>query len=548
MTSLFKEHTFVGFVDHNTALVQYQTKLFVVDIAEVTSDLFYQLYLKGFSNFGYIRLSTPLPLEELLKLALEEEANNQPEVKNFDAEAILKVEWEEEKDCFHSFGRELGLFYACESPTFDECYDAPECQHSQCTEYRSQVEHVVFKALRQWFFAPKELAKRQAVIQIADLPELYKVFERQSSPTAMGSFVHVDHILVAEFDIDRGAQLTLQYPYETGTDPHFLAELMLPDGAHLREEDWTMFFLNQRSPSNNDAIPTVQRQRRGQDNTASTTNSKLVLDAHGYTFQQGNWRTISSKPRVNISLDDTQITIWNGLMTQKLSEISVLSNAEYRQIEPLCLCIFFEGNILAFRFENEDDEILLLNHLDSSLYLYRKFTEDLALPPAPPSENGGNPLLYVQNLVRTKQVPGARRGARVKAIAVASRHRWVYVFKPALLVAMEQFFATEDETVIAELFDSINSMDISLMPRLTMTERNILRASEDRNMFDEKFLEMEERSFYRSTGGGLRNSGSQSSFSSINKDRHFYETKLEYAGIRMPIRIPLAVFPEEIGD
>ena len=24
-----------------------------------------------------------------------------------------------------------------------------------------------------------------------------------------------------------------------------LAELMLPDGAHLREEDWTMFFLNQ---------------------------------------------------------------------------------------------------------------------------------------------------------------------------------------------------------------------------------------------------------------------------------------------------------------
>jgi hypothetical protein len=26
-----------------------------------------------------------------------------------------------------------------------------------------------------------------------------------------------------------------------------LAELMLPDGAHLRENDWTLFFLNQRS-------------------------------------------------------------------------------------------------------------------------------------------------------------------------------------------------------------------------------------------------------------------------------------------------------------
>jgi hypothetical protein len=27
-----------------------------------------------------------------------------------------------------------------------------------------------------------------------------------------------------------------------------LAELMLPDGAHLRTEDWTVFFLNQTIP------------------------------------------------------------------------------------------------------------------------------------------------------------------------------------------------------------------------------------------------------------------------------------------------------------
>ncbi|CAJ0769249.1 13784_t:CDS:1, partial [Entrophospora sp. SA101] len=27
-----------------------------------------------------------------------------------------------------------------------------------------------------------------------------------------------------------------------------LAELMLPDGAHLRTEDWTVFFLNQKTP------------------------------------------------------------------------------------------------------------------------------------------------------------------------------------------------------------------------------------------------------------------------------------------------------------
>jgi len=29
---------------------------------------------------------------------------------------------------------------------------------------------------------------------------------------------HVTHILLAEFDIDKGASLTYQYPEETGTD------------------------------------------------------------------------------------------------------------------------------------------------------------------------------------------------------------------------------------------------------------------------------------------------------------------------------------------
>lgn len=46
----------------------------------------------------------------------------------------------------------------------------------------------------------------------------------------------------------------------TSADPRarysVLSELMLPDGAHLRAEDWTIFCLNQRIPeldSDNDA-------------------------------------------------------------------------------------------------------------------------------------------------------------------------------------------------------------------------------------------------------------------------------------------------------
>lgn len=76
---------------------------------------------------------------------------------------------------------------------------------------------------------------------------------------------HCSFVLLAEFDIDRGAQLTYQFPQPLGTDEGYvvhrprslklhltlleltrlLANLMLPDGAEKHLEDWTIFFLNQ---------------------------------------------------------------------------------------------------------------------------------------------------------------------------------------------------------------------------------------------------------------------------------------------------------------
>jgi hypothetical protein len=40
------------------------------------------------------------------------------------------------------------------------------------------VEHVLFKGLRQWYVPSKEISLQSAIVQIAELSELYKVFER----------------------------------------------------------------------------------------------------------------------------------------------------------------------------------------------------------------------------------------------------------------------------------------------------------------------------------------------------------------------------------
>ena len=65
---------------------------------------------------------------------------------------------------------------------------------------------------------------------------------------------NVSYILVAEFDIDKGNTITFQYPKDTEEDKQLLAELMLPDGVHKRDSDWTVFFLNRPSSNNNSLI------------------------------------------------------------------------------------------------------------------------------------------------------------------------------------------------------------------------------------------------------------------------------------------------------
>jgi hypothetical protein len=56
-----------------------------------------------------------------------------------------------------------------------------------------------------------------------------------------------------------------QFPGAISGDGHMLAELMLPDQAHMRDQDWTIFFLHKdtaNEPEEDDAEETVRRRRR----------------------------------------------------------------------------------------------------------------------------------------------------------------------------------------------------------------------------------------------------------------------------------------------
>ena len=72
---------------------------------------------------------------------------------------------------------------------------------------------------------------------------------------------HVEYILVASFDIDRGPTMEHQYPGAISGDENMLAELMLPDQAHVRNQDWTIFFLH-KDTGDEEAAAQERRLRR----------------------------------------------------------------------------------------------------------------------------------------------------------------------------------------------------------------------------------------------------------------------------------------------
>ncbi|KAF8463512.1 DNA mismatch repair protein Mlh1 [Kalaharituber pfeilii] len=75
LCEVFRDHTFVGIVDESRRLaaIQHGVKLYLVDYAAVSFELFYQVGLSDFGNFGTIKLDPPLEIRDLLQIAAEQE-------------------------------------------------------------------------------------------------------------------------------------------------------------------------------------------------------------------------------------------------------------------------------------------------------------------------------------------------------------------------------------------------------------------------------------------------------------------------------------------
>ena len=219
LTELLKEHSFVGSVDVQKCLLQYKTDLYIVDAYALQFNMFYQIIIDDFGNFPPLRLSEPASIKELTKLALDaEEAGWTPQDGSKDdlADYIVKflseksemlkdyfsieieneqlktlpmllndyqplmfglpmfilristeVCWEDEDDFFKSFSQELARFYTIR----EECV---ACE----TSVKSVLENIIFPNIRKHLKPPESLLEDGCFVKLADLHQLYKVFER----------------------------------------------------------------------------------------------------------------------------------------------------------------------------------------------------------------------------------------------------------------------------------------------------------------------------------------------------------------------------------
>lgn len=235
LKNLISNHSFVGCIDRQFALLQHETSLYVSNTLSLSKNLFYQIAINDFGNFHAIRMNPAAPIGVLAKLALDdteesgwtEADGDKTQLSNF-VVRILKekrgmlydyfsleidengdvrtlpmllegyvpffgnlpmfllrlateVNWEEEEACFEGLCTELARFYAV-SIDENSYYDSEQHKEKSNEQINKNetwmeiFEHTLYPAMKAKLWPHKD--SLNSFVRVANLPELYKVFER----------------------------------------------------------------------------------------------------------------------------------------------------------------------------------------------------------------------------------------------------------------------------------------------------------------------------------------------------------------------------------
>ncbi|GMM36681.1 mismatch repair ATPase [Saccharomycopsis crataegensis] len=232
LTKVFSDFVFVGIVQYSSRMLTFQSgiSLFLVDYGKLFYHLFYQIGVSDFANFGKIFLKTGVSirecvlfvdkktrpdnvdeaksnelinerigslvgmkdmLEEYFSIVLDVSDPMNPNlssvpllVKNhlpsmaklaiFIYKVVMKIDFDDETACLDGVLKEIALFYVPDSvPGYDDVKNGEESE--DMIKYIKTVEFLL-NVVKKRFLATDDLV--DSLVEIANLPSLYKCFER----------------------------------------------------------------------------------------------------------------------------------------------------------------------------------------------------------------------------------------------------------------------------------------------------------------------------------------------------------------------------------
>ncbi|TFY69315.1 hypothetical protein EVG20_g3200 [Dentipellis fragilis] len=338
---------------------------------------------------------------------------------------------------------------------------------------------------------------------------------------------HCSFVLLAEFDIDRGAQLTYQFPQPLGTDEGLLANLMLPDGAEKQLEDWTVFFLNQ-TPFNTIA-PVLALEE-------STVNGH---------DQDGAGRE-TDKPEL--------LYVLNLVRTKHDKTVRRCCRKSYGYMHAAPVY----RNVQAPKLNRH--EKLIMRHSERKDVFAEKFFPGRPSPDPsqggartshrPMPSNGSHSSFEEGILQRTKErVEGRERAGTEASIRNPPPPAPSTQYSPS-----ENSFSlggsavwVGDESGLLEHAASLGG------PSSVGSNGSSVTASKGRRSTDASSSSShgQHRGIDHGYGGAtpmIAGSSDPHLRAGMMKDTHFFQTTIDYKGHQLPIKMPLSTFPEEVGD
>jgi len=115
------------------------------------------------------------------------------------------------------------------------------------------------------------------------------------------------------------------------------------------------------------------------------------------------------------------------------------------------------------------------------------------------------------------------------------------------LLALEKYFEAPIAETLSTLYDAVNAMDLSFLPRFNFLERRLLLSTDRKDLFIEKFDQMI-RQRAAEAADDENDTPRPTQRPSIPRDTRDFESRVTYNQIPIPIKVPSAVSPETVGD